>query len=108
MHFRSVLRIIGILLMLFSVFLLFPSLIAWLYSESGIETFATSALITLLVGAAMFLAGRAAGELRTRDGFMITVMFYFGIGIFGSLPFYLSPEVNVGFTEATFESFSGL
>ncbi len=108
MHFRSVLRIIGILLMLFSTILLFPSLVAWLYSEPGIQTFVISALITLLVGAAMFLAGRSAGELRTRDGFMITVMFYFGIGIFGALPFYFSSDIDVGFTEASFESFSGL
>jgi len=108
MHFRSVLRIIGILLMLFSAILLFPSLIAWIYAEPGVITFATAAFTTLLVGGGMFFAGASAGELRTRDGFMITVMFYFGIGIFGALPFYLSPEINIGFTEATFESFSGL
>ncbi|MBV1905490.1 MAG: TrkH family potassium uptake protein [Pseudomonadales bacterium] len=108
MHFRSVLRIIGILLMLFTAILLLPILIAWLYNDSTISTFLYSALITFVVGGAFFLGGDISGELRTRDGFMITVMFYFGIGIFGALPFYLSSQLDVSFTQATFESFSGL
>jgi trk system potassium uptake protein TrkH len=47
-------------------------------------------------------------ELRTRDGFLITVMFWVVLGVAGSVPLSLAPEVNLSYTDAFFESFSGL
>ena len=46
--------------------------------------------------------------LRTRDGFLITVMFWLELGIVGALPFYLTDVINLSFTDAVFESMSGL
>jgi trk system potassium uptake protein len=46
--------------------------------------------------------------LRSRDGFLITVLFYVGLGLFGAIPLYLDESVGVSFTAAAFESLSGL
>jgi trk system potassium uptake protein TrkH len=47
-------------------------------------------------------------ELRTRDGFVVTVMFWLVLSIFGAIPFVLAQELNLSIVDAVFESMSGL
>ena len=47
-------------------------------------------------------------ELRIRDGFLITSLFWTVLGLFGALPFALTEPLNLTLTEAIFESISGL
>ena len=46
--------------------------------------------------------------MRSRDGFLITVLFWTVLGLVGSLPFILSSLVPLGITDSIFESISGL
>ena len=55
-----------------------------------------------------FLSKKKNGDLRTKDGFIITVFFWTVLGIFGSIPFYLSNLEDVNYIDALFESISGL
>ncbi len=107
MNIRVILRITGILLMLFSLVMLTPIGIAYLYEEPTTPTFLAAFGITFVTGAGLMLGARK-GELRSRDGFMVTALFYLGLGVFGALPIYLDSEFTGTFTEAAFESFSGL
>ncbi len=107
MNFRVIVRITGILLMLFSLVMASPIIVAYLYGEATIETFLLAFGITLGTGLALFLSSRR-GDLRSRDGFMVTVLFYLGLGVFGALPIYFDTGFAGSFTEATFESLSGL
>ena len=43
-----------------------------------------------------------------RDGFLIVVLFWTVPSLFGALPFYAMPGLDISFTNAAFESFSGL
>ncbi len=108
MHFSIILRVTGILLMLFSVALLFPVVVALIYAENTIPTFALTFAITLFSGLILTLVGRSKRELRSGDGFLITVLFYLGLGLFGAIPIYLSDSINASFTDAAFESLSAL
>ena len=108
MHFSVILRVTGLLLMLFSLFLLLPAGVGLLYAENTLDTFATAFLITLTTGGALWLTNRSQDDLRSRDGFLVTVLFYLGLGLFGALPIYLSPDIDASFTDAAFESLSGL
>jgi trk system potassium uptake protein len=36
------------------------------------------------------------------------VLFYAGLGLFGAMPLYLHGGLDIGFTDAAFESLSGL
>jgi len=108
MHLTVILRVTGILLMLFSLVLLVPAGVAWIYGENTILNFATAFGITASAGLIMALSSRGERELRSSDGFLITVLFYLGLGLFGALPLYLSDAVEASFTDAAFESLSGL
>jgi trk system potassium uptake protein len=106
--FRSIiLRVTGLLLMLLGMVLLVPVAVALIYGENTIRAFVVAAFITFTIGGFLSVVARRTRELRSRDGFIITVVFYFALGIFGALPFYLEPTVAVTFTDAVFESVSG-
>lgn len=108
MHLAVITRVTGILLTLFSMTLLLPVIVALIYGEETIGTFVLSFAVVFAIGLAMWLAPRDRRELRAGDGFMITVLFYLGLGLSGALPLYFSGELRSSFTNAAFESLSGL
>ena len=108
MHLPVILHVTGILLTLFSVALLAPAFVAAIYGEPTIPTFALAFALSSLTGLALWILGRGQRELRTGDGFLITTLFYLGLGLFGALPFHLAPSTDLSFTDAVFESLSGL
>ena len=108
MRLRPILRITGGLLLLFSTAQLVPMLVAWIYDEPAVRVFLIALLINAGAGAALWFGGRGGLELRSRDGFLITVLFYLGLGFTGAVPMFLAPDVTGSFTDAAFESLSGL
>ncbi len=108
MHLSVISRVTGILLTLFSIALLLPVVVAVIYQEDTIRVFVTAFAITLISGLAMWLLPRSRRELLSGDGFFITVLFYLGLGLFGALPLYLFKSLDLSFTNAAFESLSGL
>ena len=109
MHFTVILRILGLLLMLFSLSMLPSALISVIYGDSSWQIFVQSFAFTLLTGFIIWYpVHRARAELRSRDGFLITVLFWVVLGVFGSIPFMLIEPLELNFTNAVFESFSGL
>ena len=108
MHLHVILRVTGVLLMLFSVAMALPVVVALIYAEDVITPFLIAAAFTFGTGAALRLLPRRDADLRSREGFLITVLFYAGLGLFGALPMYLAPGLADSFTDAAFESLSGL
>ena len=109
MHFTLAFKILGVLLMLFSLAMLTPMGIALLYSESTLQVFSIGFLITITTGLVSWYPFRNhKQELRTRDGFIVTSMFWVVLGVFGALPLYLTPALNLSVVDAIFESISGL
>ena len=109
MHFAIISRVLGMLLVIFSLSMLTPIVVALLYAENTTHTFLLAFAITLFVGLLFWLPSRQArGELRTRDGFVVTVFFWLVLGSFGSLPLMLSEAPHLSFIDALFESVSGL
>ena len=107
MQLRAIQRIVGILLMLFSVTILPPIVVAWLTAEETIRTFLSAFLITLFSGVFLWLPVRSYNkELRLRDGFVIVVMFWVVLGLFGAIPFVIGSHMS--YMDAIFESMSGL
>ncbi len=109
MHWATVQRILGLLLMLFSISMVPPLLIALLYGDAGLVPFAASFVAIVAAGALLWLPVRGdRHELRTRDGFLIVVLFWTVLGLAGAVPLFLSDEPRISFTDAAFESLSGL
>ncbi|HET8904655.1 MAG TPA: TrkH family potassium uptake protein [Saccharospirillum sp.] len=109
MHYRMTIKVLGLLLMVFSLSML-PSVLVSFYYQDGIHNaFILGFLLTLVVGFVSWMPVRHyQGELRTRDGFVITVLFWVVLGLAGSIPIHLAPAATVTYTDSFFESFSAL
>ena len=109
MHISLIFRILGMLLMIFSLTLFSPIAISLWYGDGVYPSFLLAFAITAISGALMWMpVSKQKTELRTRDGFLITSLFWIVLGVFGSLPFLLSPHPQLSITDAVFESMSGL
>jgi trk system potassium uptake protein TrkH len=109
MHLLSIQRLLGLLLMLFSLSLLPPMLVSWLYDDGQMWVFIAGMLSVLGFGCLLWLpVYRFRQELRVRDGFLIVVLFWLVLGLAGALPFALSTTPEMSVADAVFESFSGL
>lgn len=106
MHWRSVIRLIGILLMIYSLGFI-PSLgLALGYADGQWTVFLGSTLMALVLGLTLWLPNiRHRHELSVRDGFLVVTLFWFVLGVIGALPFILGLHLNL--TDAIFESISG-
>ncbi len=109
MQFRSIIRIVGLLLALFSVSMLAPALVALIYRDGAGVPFVSTFFALLFFGGLLWLPNRRhKHELKSRDGFLIVVLFWTVIGSAGAMPFLMSDNPNISVTDAFFESFSAL
>ena len=110
MKYRLISQILGIGLIIFSLFQLLPIVIALIYQEESTVSFANSFLITFVSG--LFLVAvnfnKEYEDLKIRDGFLLTVLLWFTYSIFASLPFFLGNSSNLTIVNAYFEAVSGL
>ena len=108
MNFSSVQRILGILLMVFSLTMLPPIVVSLWYQDGAVPPFSLAFLLTFLAGALSWAPVKGRKKLRLRDGFMVVVMFWTVLGLTGSLPFILATNPHMSLTDSVFESVSGL
>lgn len=109
MQVRSILRILGLLVALFSTTLLPPLGVALVYGDGGSGAFFFAFLISLLIGFTFWYPNRdKRNELKTREGFVIVVMFWVVLASAGAIPFLVPDEFTLSFTDAMFEAFSAL
>ncbi len=111
-------RILGLMIWLFSLVAFLPPIIVALIYDESYSAMLESLFISLFCGTIVYLIAsllrriaRRYGstyELRTRDGFIITALFWFTLSLFGALPFALSDTQNISIVDSIFESFSGL
>ena len=109
MQLAVILRILGILLSLFSLTMI-PPLVISLFAKDGSATpFILAFVIILFIGLLFWLPVKNfKNDLRLRDGFFVVVLFWVGLGLAGSIPLLLSNVPDLSITDAIFESISGL
>ncbi|KPK47307.1 MAG: potassium transporter [Thiotrichales bacterium SG8_50] len=109
MQLIVILRVMGLLLMIFSTTLLPPLFVSAYYGDGAHFAFATPLFITLILGLALWLPVRnKRRDIRVRDGFVIVTLFWVLLALSGSLPLSLAHHPHLTFTDAFFESISGL
>jgi len=109
MGFTGALKILGLLLIVFSTTMIPPAVIALVVRDGEFEAFFVAFAIILAAGAACYLPVRHVNRtLRTRDGFFVVTMLWVALAIAGAVPLVLGTHVNMSFTDASFESMSGL
>lgn len=109
MHILSIVRIVGILVMCFSVAMLAPAFVALIYGDGGGKAFMQSFVISLIVGTTLWWSCHShKQELRSREGFIIVVAFWVVLGSLASIPFMLFEYPDLTVASSFFEAFSGL
>lgn len=108
MSFLTVQRILGQLLMLFSVTMLPPVGVSLYYGDGHWQPFLDSFAGMLALGLLIWWPARKAHrELRVRDGFLIVSMFWIVLGLAGAVPLLISDRPDLTLTDAVFEAVSG-
>ena len=108
MNYKPVLYVIGLLLMTLAVLMCIPLITNLILdTPSDHMTFTLSPLITFSFGALLWRSCKVEYfGLHSREIFMLTNLSWVMVCIFGALPFIF--ETNISFTDAFFESMSGI
>jgi len=108
MQVTVILRVMGLLLILFSVSFLPPVLVSLLYRDGNAHAFGLAFAIAAVAGGLLWLPTRRhRREIGLRDGFVIVTLFWSVLALTGTLPFLISDQPAMSFTDAFFESISG-
>lgn len=95
--------------MMFSATMLLPVGVSLLYNDQSWLPFVESFALTLSIGLlCWYPLRRRRKELRLRDGFIVVALFWTVLGTFGAAPLYFADSPSMTFTDAVFESMSGL
>lgn len=106
MQFKIIFKVIGMLLMLFSITQLPPIFIDIIYGEDMKYPFLINFTFSLFIGVIAWYPVRKIKQgFHIREGVLVVVSFWIVLSLFGSIPFVL---IDISFTNAFFESMSGL
>src|SRR5690606_36341551 len=109
MHLAVIARVLGVLLMIFSLTLLVPIAVSLWFNDNNYMTFLWGFAFAFGAGIALWApVHRSKADLRTRDGFLVTALFWIVLGTFGAVPLFFSNGLSLSLTDAIFESMSGL
>jgi trk system potassium uptake protein TrkH len=109
MNWSVVQRILGLLLMMFSLTMLPPILFSLYYNDQSWLPFVKGFALTIAAGFIIWLpVHRSKKDLRLRDGFLVVASFWTVLGTAGAAPLFFSDSLSLTFTDAVFESMSGL
>jgi len=109
MHIEIAIKVLGVLLMMFSATMLPPVAVSMIFQDNMHLIFLTAFAVTFAVGFVLWIIFfRHRADMRIKDGFLITVFFYLALGVFGAFPFLDERGLGMSIPDALFESFSGL
>lgn len=105
---RQALYVIGALLLILAASMVVPAIVDAANDDPDWQVFMLSAFTTAIFGAALVLGFRQEGtRFAQRTGYLITAGSWVFVTAFGSLPLLYS-SLNVGVTDAVFETMSAL
>ncbi len=109
MNPRVIFKIMGLVLLVSSLTMLPPAAIGLFYGDGDVQPFLEGFLVLFLSGAFLFIRYYHAGtDLKIRAGFLVVAVSWILLGLSGAIPLYFSDALDLSFTDAVFESVSGL
>jgi trk system potassium uptake protein TrkH len=80
-----------------------------IYQQQEALSFAVAFALTFSSGLLLYLPFRkSTKDFRIREGILVVVSFWFVLSLFATIPFLLSESLRMSFSDAFFESMSGL
>ena len=106
-NYKTVFFTLGILQIILGIFMLIPVIAQFIYNEFD-SSFLGASIVTIIFGTLFFLSNLDHDKkLNLQQAFLLTALSWLSIAIFSSLPFLFS-NMNFSFTNAFFESMSGI
>lgn len=107
-HTLSVIRALGLMLVVFSAAYMMPLATSLIYDDGTLIDFLLAMVWTSAIGFLMWLLTRRyKGELSIRHGYLVVVTMWTAMPAFATLPLLLVIK-DLSFTDAYFETMSGL
>ena len=89
-HVRVVTHMCGFLVWLYSLSMLPPMVVALFYKEKSLFVFFITFVIFFCIGGGAWYTTKKSGiQLRTRDGFIIIVMFWILFSVISAFPLWI-------------------
>lgn len=108
MNYKMIAYTVGRMVLVESVLLLLPMLVAVLYGEACFSAFIWAIGVALLVGLPLALFCKPKSSvIYAKEGFIIVSLTWLLFSVIGALPFVISGEIP-SFVDAFFETVSGL
>jgi trk system potassium uptake protein TrkH len=113
MNFNLVVRVWGYLLILLAITLVIPTLLAVYFKEEVVGSFLATLFISLFIGLLMVLKKSDTSRFQIKESFLMVTGGWMCYALVGSLPYSIShlglvAGPDVGWTDAVFETMSGL
>ncbi len=106
-NYKTVFYTLGTLQIVLGVFMLIPVIVQIIYNQLD-SGFISASIITVIFGVLFFLSNLDHDKnIDLPQAFILTTLSWLSVAIFGSLPFIFS-DLNLDFTDAFFESMSGI
>lgn len=106
MNYSIMRYMLGQVIMLIGACLLLPSLVAVIYQENTVFSYAACAIFSIVLGKLMAYKKPANSTFYAREGFLIVSLSWIIISLIGATPLYISGEFS-SYTNALFEIISG-
>jgi trk system potassium uptake protein TrkH len=108
MSWRHLLHVVGAVLGAIGIAMLSPVVVSIIYQEwTDIPGLVMAALVTTLVGLALWKVFDRPGELSTREGFAAVGLAWIALAIAGALPYLFTGAIG-NVNDAIFESSAGI
>ncbi len=97
------------MLMMFAGTLMIPIVTSLSFSDGNLQAFIVSLLVFFIIGTLLYFPNSKikSSDIKSKEGFLIVVLFWLILSLFGSLPFILDKDLSLSFVDALFESISG-
>ena len=106
-NYKTVFFTLGMLQIILGIFMIIPIIIQYVYGEFD-SSFIIASIITLIFGILFVISNLDYDKkINLHQAFLLTSLSWITIAIFGALPIFFS-ELNLSFTDAFFESMSGI
>ena len=106
MTVKSVINLFSIIVAFFSLSLLVPLVVSFIFDDGSSNIFITTFLLIFIPSIiAWQLTKKSKEEMGVKEGFVIITLFWIVLSLVGSMPFYL---YGMSFVDSFFESMSGI
>ena len=106
-NYKTVFFTLGVLQIILGLSMIIPIITQFIFNELD-AGFISSGIVCIIFGILFFLSNLDHNKkLNLQQAFLLTSLSWITIAIFGSLPFVFS-SLNLSFTDAFFESMSGI